>query len=77
MNIDFASGIKLRIEPCTNEIVRIRASVDGSFKESLLERYQIIKTDWSDFDYKTQANGDEIELQTSQFTMSSTRSMQP
>jgi alpha-glucosidase (family GH31 glycosyl hydrolase) len=73
LNIDFASGLKLRLEPCTNEIVRIRASVDGSFKESLLERYQIIKTDWSDFDYKTQANGDEIELRTSQFTMSVNR----
>jgi alpha-glucosidase len=73
INIDFAGGIKLRIELCTNEIVRIRASVDGSFKESLLERYQIIKTNWSDFDYKTQVNGDEIELRTSQFTMSVNR----
>ena len=73
LKIDLASGLKLRIELCTNEIVRIRASVDVSFKESLLERYQIIKTDWSDFDYKTQVNGDEIELRTSQFIMTVNR----
>ncbi len=69
LELELAGELKLRIEPCTPEIVRIRASLDDSFKESLLERYQIIKTDWPGFEYQTQANDSAAELRTAQFTM--------
>ena len=38
----------LRVTACSDAIFRIRISPSGEFPESLMERYGILKTDWTD-----------------------------
>ena len=54
----------IKIEPCTPQIFRIRVSLDGNFNQSLMERYEIIKTDWSAFAYKKENNNNFLSINT-------------
>ena len=40
------NGNSIKIETCTNQIVRVRYSSKKTFPETLMERYGILKTDW-------------------------------
>ena len=40
------NGNNIKIETCTNQIVRVRYSPKNTFPETLMERYDILKTDW-------------------------------
>lgn len=44
--IKFKNSTIVKIEVCSDNIFRIRISPNDTFKESLMERYGIIKTDW-------------------------------
>ncbi len=45
-DIRLVDGQVMRIQICNSRIVRIRLSATGEFRESLMERYGIVKTDW-------------------------------
>ncbi len=45
-DIRLRDGQVMRIQICSPDIVRIRLSETGEFRESLMERYGIVKTDW-------------------------------
>lgn len=44
--LSITSAANVDIQPCGGRIFRVRISSDDSFRESLLERYGILKTDW-------------------------------
>ena len=46
VDLKLGSGDVLRIEPVAANITRIRLSADGKFEPSLMERYEIVRTDW-------------------------------
>ena len=43
-------GAVMQVEACSPHLVRVRVSPTGTFPESLMERYGILKTDWPAFD---------------------------
>lgn len=56
--IKLDDGSRLSVEICSGNTVHIKISPNGTFSESLLERYGILKTDWDDFKVvKTVKNG--------------------
>lgn len=57
-------GWYVKIQPCTPQIVRIRVSNANDFKESLMERYGIIKTDWPYLDITSKVEGNTQIIQT-------------
>jgi len=64
--IDIALGNKktIRLEPCTPSIIRVRVSPDGTFKESLMEHYEIIKNDWAKFNFTKTEDRDICKITT-------------
>ena len=42
----------IKIQVCNTSTIRIRQRKDSIFKESLLERYEILKTDWDEVTFK-------------------------
>ena len=41
-------GLTVSVEACSGSIFRIKVSPRKDFTESLMERYELIKTDWSE-----------------------------
>lgn len=41
-----AEGFNVSISTCSEDIFRVRVTVENSFPESLMERYSLIRTDW-------------------------------
>lgn len=62
VDIQINKSKHIRIEPCSPTIVRIRMNQSGNFKESIMERYGIIKKDWKAVDYKTQTSSGFIKI---------------
>lgn len=51
----------IRVEVCTNSIFHIQISKTGKFSPSLMERYDIVKTDWKAIDAQVKKEkGDQI-----------------
>lgn len=46
-DIRLQNGLNMNVEVCTDGIFRIRVTPHSTFSESLMQRYGIIKTDWS------------------------------
>ncbi len=58
----------IQIEVCSNEIIHLH-SANGSFSQSLMERYGILKVDWPDAEVQSKnENGNQI-IQTAQFQL--------
>ena len=62
-------GAEMKIEVCAPGIFRVRISPDGSFPQSLMERYGILKTDWEKPAVKELRDADKWTLATSTHTL--------
>ncbi len=62
-------GLTVSVEACSGSIFRIRVSPRKDFTESLMERYGIIKTDWSDVDAKVSDKGGVWTLKTPEYSL--------
>jgi alpha-glucosidase len=69
-DIRLASGKYMRVEACTDKIIRVRISANNNFKESLLERYEILKTDWQNVGVKQTEERNKITLSTGKYILS-------
>jgi alpha-glucosidase len=52
-NIQLENGKYLRVQVCSENIIRIRLSSKNDFSESLLERYEIVTAKWPEVDVKS------------------------
>ncbi len=64
IDLQFSNTMYMRIEPCTPEILRIRIRKNADFKESLMERYSIVKTNWDKFDCETTTKNELTTIKT-------------
>ncbi len=62
-------GLTVSVEACSGSIFRIRVSPRKDFTESLMERYGIIKTDWSEVDAKVSDKGGVWTLKTPGYSL--------
>lgn len=65
-----AGGIEMQVQPCSENIFRIRLSQNGKFTESLMERYGIVKTDWQPIKASTKSTGRKWTLTTNGYSIS-------
>jgi alpha-glucosidase (family GH31 glycosyl hydrolase) len=63
-NIRLNNGYFMRIQPCSDKIIRIRVSANNLFNESLLERYEIVKNDFQKVEVQCSVNGNTVTLNT-------------
>lgn len=56
VDIPLATGDTLRVEAYSEQIIRVRLSRERAFKESLLERYGIVRTDWPEVNCEYKAD---------------------
>ena len=47
VNVKLDNGKFLSVQACSDKIFRVRVSSNAEFPQSLMERYEILKTDWS------------------------------
>jgi len=55
-DIKLKNDAVMRIQVCSDQIVRIQVSATGAFTETLMERYGILKTDWDPVQVKMKSN---------------------
>ena len=58
------NGQYMQVQVCNASILRVRVRKDSIFKESLLERYNILKKDWQPILFTRKDSGDMITLTT-------------
>lgn len=63
-SLSLKDGIKMEIEVCSDQIFRIKVTPKKDFDESLMERYELIKTDWDDVKYTEKTEGKHIVFST-------------
>lgn len=68
-DIPLSDGKVLRIQPCQNEIFRVRVSSTGEFQESVMERYGIIKTGWEPTEATHEKKGGKHEISTQSYRL--------
>ncbi|MGI6048357.1 MAG: TIM-barrel domain-containing protein [Petrimonas sp.] len=68
-DISLSDGKVLRIQPCQNEIFRVKVSSNGEFQETIMERYGIIKTDWEPIKATHKKKGGKHEISTQSHTL--------
>lgn len=61
-------GLTVSVEACSESIFRIKVSPRKDFTESLMERYELIKTDWSDVKTDISDKGGVWTLKTSEYS---------
>lgn len=69
VDIKTSQGNYIRVDLCSPEIIHFRVRNDDQFKESLTERYQIIKTDWSPVIHKSFKFGNKRQISTEKFSI--------
>ena len=62
-------GLTVSVEACSESIFRIKVSPRKDFTESLMERYELIKTDWSDVKTDISDKGGVWTLKTSEYSL--------
>lgn len=62
-------GLTVSVEACSESIFRIKVSPRKDFTESLMERYELIKTDWSDVKTDISDKGGVWTLRTSEYSL--------
>lgn len=62
-------GLTVSVEACSGSIFRIKVSPRKDFTESLMERYELIKTDWSDVKTDISDKGGVWTLKTSEYSL--------
>lgn len=62
-------GLTVSVEACSESIFRIKVSPRKDFTESLMERYEIIKTDWSEVKTDISDKGGVWTLKTPEYSL--------
>lgn len=62
-------GLTVSVEACSESIFRIKVSPRKDFTESLMERYELIKTDWSEVKTDISDKGGVWALKTSEYSL--------
>ena len=62
--ITLGNGKFLRIQVCSDRIIRVRISGKNEFPETMMERYKILKTDWNQLKYTTKSEKGSQVIQT-------------
>ena len=62
-------GLTVSVEACSGSIFRIKVSPRKDFTESLMERYELIKTDWSDVKTDISDKGGVWTLKPSEYSL--------
>lgn len=62
-------GLTVSVEACSESIFRIKVSPRKDFTESLMERYDLIKTDWSDVKTDISDKGGVWTLKTPEYSL--------
>ena len=62
-------GLKVSVEACSESIFRIKVSPRKDFTESLMERYELIKTDWSEVKTDISDKGGVWTLKTPEYSL--------
>ena len=62
-------GLTVSVEACSESIFRIKVSPRKDFTESLMERYELIKTDWSDVKTDISDKGGVWTLKTTEYSL--------
>lgn len=62
-------GLTVSVEACSGSIFRIKVSPRKDFTESLMERYELIKTDWSEVKTDISDKGGVWTLRTSEYSL--------
>lgn len=62
-------GLTVSVEACSGSIFRIRVSPRKDFTESLMERYELIKTDWSEVKTDISDKGGVWTLKTPEYSL--------
>ena len=62
-------GLTVSVEACSGSIFRIKVSPRKDFTESLMERYELIKTDWSDVKTDISDKGGVWTLKTPEYSL--------
>ncbi len=62
-------GLTVSVEACSESIFRIRVSPRKDFTESLMERYELIKTDWSEVNTSVSDKGGVWTLKTPGYSL--------
>ncbi|WP_423127901.1 TIM-barrel domain-containing protein [Gaoshiqia sp. Z1-71] len=67
--IQLQNGKFMAVQVCSDNIVRIRLSDKNSFSESLMERYEVVKTDWAETEFSKNMDADQYRLATKKFAL--------
>ena len=62
-------GLTVSVEACSESIFRIKVSPRKDFTESLMERYELIKTDWSEVKTDISDKGGVWTLKTPEYSL--------
>lgn len=62
-------GLTVSVEACSESIFRIKVSPRKDFTESLMERYELIKTDWSEVNTDISDKGGVWTLKTPEYSL--------
>lgn len=62
-------GLTVSVEACSESIFRIKVSPRKDFTESLMERYELIKTDWSEVKTDISDKGEVWTLKTPEYSL--------
>ena len=68
VDVKLDSGDSIRIEALSPVILRVRLSSDGTFSESMMERYGIVRKEWPAAKVSRQETADGEEISTGQVT---------
>ena len=69
VNLKLENGYYMQIQTCSNEIFRVRYSPKNDFSETLMERYDILKTDWKEIKVNTKREGSIYILETDGYSL--------
>lgn len=67
--VKIKDGLTVSVEACSESIFRIKVSPRKDFTESLMERYELIKTDWSDVKTDISDKGGVWTLKTPEYSL--------
>lgn len=68
-NVKINDGLTVSVEACSESIFRIKVSPRKDFTESLMERYELIKTDWSEVKTDISDKGGVWTLKTPEYSL--------
>ncbi|MFA6768868.1 MAG: TIM-barrel domain-containing protein [Parabacteroides sp.] len=68
-DVKLQNGLKMCVEVCEDGIFHIQMTPHDQYTESLLQRYQILKTDWAAVEVKKKEDRQKFELRTAHYIL--------